>query len=175
MTVHMNRTRLLVAVALLLCATRALAQDHAHEFKFKPDGQPPKSVHVAGDFNGWSRDATPMTKGGDNAVLRQRFDVLSRPLRSESPDAGTRLAIPDIAGKPLRAWDSRGQAVRPRYDALQRPTHTYVKQGAVERLLLRTVYGEALDPRPPHRIAANGRIVDLSIIDLKTNLPGRFG
>ncbi|HKY40899.1 MAG TPA: RHS repeat-associated core domain-containing protein, partial [Polyangiaceae bacterium] len=79
-------------------------------------------------------------------VIQQRFDVLQRRLRIDSPDAGARLAIADVAGKPLRAWDSRSQITRARYDALQRPTHLYVAQGATERLLLRTVFGEALDP-----------------------------
>jgi hypothetical protein len=71
---------------------------------------------------------------------------LQRRLRVDSPDAGARLAVADVAGKLLRAWDSRGQTLRSRYDALQRPTHVFVKQGATERHLLRTVFGEALDP-----------------------------
>jgi RHS repeat-associated protein len=54
--------------------------------------------------------------------------------------------VADVAGKPLRSWDSRGQTHRQRFDALQRPTHGYVHKGTSERLLLRTVYGEALDP-----------------------------
>jgi hypothetical protein len=33
-----------------------------------------------------------------------------------------------------------------RYDVLQRATHLYVLLGTNERLLLRTIYGEALDP-----------------------------
>jgi RHS repeat-associated protein len=79
-------------------------------------------------------------------VIQQRFDVLQRRLRVDSPDAGARLAVADVAGKPLRAWDSRAQTMRSRYDALQRPTHMFVAVGASERLLLRTVFGESLDP-----------------------------
>jgi RHS repeat-associated protein len=79
-------------------------------------------------------------------VIQQRFDVLQRRLRVDSPDAGARLAVADVAGKPLRAWDNRAQTMRSRYDALQRPTHMFVALGATERLLLRTVFGEALDP-----------------------------
>jgi RHS repeat-associated protein len=79
-------------------------------------------------------------------VIQQRFDVLQRRLRVDSPDAGARLAVADIAGKPLRAWDNRGQTMRSQYDTLQRPTHMFVAQGGTERLLLRTVFGESLDP-----------------------------
>jgi RHS repeat-associated protein len=94
------------------------------------------------------------------AALTQRFDVLSRTQRTDSQDAGTRLMLPDLAGKPLRGWDSRFQIFRYRYDPLQRPSHLLVQKtfaestgqpgqtpdDLTERLLLRTIYGEALDP-----------------------------
>ena len=97
------------------------------------------------------------------ATLRQRFDVLSRPQRTDSQDAGTRLILPDLGGKPLRGWDSRFQIFRYRYDELQRSRHLIVQKTVAEstgqpgqtaddltpRLLLRTVYGEALDPNGP--------------------------
>jgi hypothetical protein len=47
-------------------------------------------------------------------VIQQRFDVLQRRFRVDSPDAGARLAVADLAGKPLRSWDSRGQTLRSR-------------------------------------------------------------
>src|SRR5690606_35002752 len=82
------------------------------------------------------------------ATIAQRFDVLGRRLRVDSPDAGTRLTVQDAAGKPLRQWDSRGQTMRWQYDELQRPTHQYVADGTNEPLVQRTVYGEALDLEP---------------------------
>jgi RHS repeat-associated protein len=90
------------------------------------------------------------------ATLIRRFDVLSRVQRSESKDAGTRLTVVDAGGKPLRLWDSRGQIFRHRYDGLQRASHLFVQQTVIdrpgqdltERLLVRTVYGEAIDGRP---------------------------
>lgn len=101
-------------------------------------------------------------------VQQQRFDVLQRTLRVESADAGIRLAIADVAGKPLRAWDNRGQMHRQRYDALQRATHVYVHKGGAERLVLRTVYGEALDPDGPPPTDPN-----LASPGQKLNLRGR--
>jgi len=69
------------------------------------------------------------------------------------------IMLTDAAGKPIRRWDSRTQTFRHRYDPLQRPTHLFVQQATpdrpgdphdpAERLLIRTVYGEALDGPPP--------------------------
>src|SRR5690606_41734605 len=91
-----------------------------------------------------------LNSGGVYATIAQRFDVLGRRLRVDSPDAGTRLTVQDAAGKPLRQWDSRGQTMRWQYDELQRPTHQYVAKGTAEQLVSRIVYGEALDdPNAP--------------------------
>lgn len=38
--------------------------DYEHEFTYKPTGNPSR-VSVAGDFNGWSTDASPLTRGDD--------------------------------------------------------------------------------------------------------------
>jgi cyclomaltodextrinase / maltogenic alpha-amylase / neopullulanase len=60
-------TRLAYALALvLIIAPFAGAQtgEFEHEFSYKPDGNPSK-VAVAGDFNNWSTDVNPMTKGAD--------------------------------------------------------------------------------------------------------------
>jgi glycosidase len=59
-----TRSFCLAAVIVLSLCCAAGAQEYEQEFKYKPDA-PPKSVAVAGDFNGWSKDATPMTRGGD--------------------------------------------------------------------------------------------------------------
>ena len=42
--------------------------EQLHTFTYRPEGgRSPKSVHVAGEFNNWSMDATPLTRGGDGA------------------------------------------------------------------------------------------------------------
>jgi RHS repeat-associated protein len=83
----------------------------------------------------------------NNRTIDQKFDVLGRRIAVTSPDAGKRLTVADVAGKPLRSWDSRGQTMRSTYDALQRPTHVWVRQrnSTDEDVVLRTVYGESLD------------------------------
>jgi RHS repeat-associated protein len=103
-------------------------------------------------------------------ALKQRFDVLSRPQFSDSVDAGKRLLLADVAGKPIRNWDSRTQVFRHKYDELQRPTHLFVTktvgeasglEGQVpddqnEHLRIRTFYGETLDPAGPAPTVAPG-------------------
>lgn len=61
--------RLLTCLALLLTSCAAAADPTAHTFSYNPpDDQPtPTSVHVAGTFNDWSADATPLTRGEDGA------------------------------------------------------------------------------------------------------------
>jgi len=81
------------------------------------------------------------------ASLEQVFDVLGRRLRSISVDAGTRLAVQDVEGRGLRAWNTRGFTQRSEYDPAQRVTHAWVRPPAgAEILVSRIVYGESLDP-----------------------------
>lgn len=80
-------------------------------------------------------------------VARVVYDLLGRPLRDASMEAGTRWVLPDVAGKPVRKWDSRGHRVRTSYDPLRRPTHTHVAgldsaDPGRELLTERLVYGE---------------------------------
>jgi glycosidase len=103
--VRVNRLNLVlfcVATLAVVAAPRAArAQEYEHEFKYKPDDQPNR-VNVAGDFNGWSTDATPMTKGGRRRlggdaqahrgrpplqVRRQRRPVAQRSAADKALDA----------------------------------------------------------------------------------------
>ena len=112
-----------------------------------PEGQ--YETRLVLDIEGNEReviDARPVT------VMWQDFDMLGRALHTTSADAGERRAFTDVAGQPLRRWDSRGHTVRTEYDALRRPTHIYVAKvpaappdddSYAERLVERIVYGDA--------------------------------
>lgn len=83
------------------------------------------------------------TRGRD--ILIQQFDMLGAVTHSTSVDAGERWSLQNVAGQPIRSWDSRGQAIRTSYDLLQRPTQLFVQQGNnAEVLAEQTVYGETL-------------------------------
>lgn len=77
-------------------------------------------------------------------VMVYDYDLLGHQIRQRSMDAGDRWMLDNVAGKPIRKWDSLNRLFSTRYDALQRPTHAFVQGGATEpRLLERLVYGES--------------------------------
>src|SRR5207253_6734378 len=49
---------------MLLLVLLAADAEREHEFIYKPDGKPSR-VNIAGSFNNWSTDATPMTADAD--------------------------------------------------------------------------------------------------------------
>ncbi len=91
---------------------------------------------------------------GNPVIETAAYNLLSHSLYSHSSDAGERWTLNNVAGNPIRGWNSRGFETRLSYDALQRPTHLFVRQGAgAEVLAERTVYGEI----HPEAIARNLR------------------
>lgn len=75
-------------------------------------------------------------------------DPIGRPLHIASPDAGDRWSLPDVAGKVVRSWDSRGHAIERTYDALRRPVGVYVSADGADAVLAEhTLYGD--DPAAP--------------------------
>jgi RHS repeat-associated protein len=94
------------------------------------------------------RDA--IVQAGDprgRVVMRYAYDMQGTRISQLSMEAGARWMLNDVAGKPIRSWDSRGHASRTEYDPLRRPVRTFVT-GAdelhpnVELLTERLVYGE---------------------------------
>jgi RHS repeat-associated protein len=85
-------------------------------------------------------------------VMRYDYDLARTRIHRASMEAGERWTLADVAGKPLRAWDSRGFTRRTSYDDLRRPTGLYVTDYAgATRLVLRTVYGELQGDVANHR------------------------
>ena len=94
------------------------------------------------------RDA--LEQAGDpqgRIVMRYAYDMLGNRVHQLSMEAGARWMLNDVAGKPVRAWDSRGHTFRTDYDPLRRPLRSFVT-GAdpanpnQELLTDRLVYGE---------------------------------
>jgi RHS repeat-associated protein len=97
-------------------------------------------TRIALDVEGQQRE---VVDARGNHALDQVFDVAGRVVHTRSADAGERWLFPDIAGKPIRAWDGRGHARRQLHDALQRPTELRVAAGNEPELLTHLiVYGE---------------------------------
>jgi RHS repeat-associated protein len=81
-------------------------------------------------------------------VMRHDYDMLGGKVFQRSMDAGDRWVLNNVAGHPIRGWDSRNHIGRTTYDQLQRPTQLFVREGSSEELVERTVYGEPLTPDP---------------------------
>lgn len=84
----------------------------------------------------------------DRIVMRYDYDMLGTKIHQASMEAGERWVLNDVAGKPIRAWDSLGRAFRNEYDALRRPLRSYVmgadsKVPDKEILFERIKYGES--------------------------------
>ncbi|HMX08987.1 MAG TPA: hypothetical protein PKA87_15740, partial [Microthrixaceae bacterium] len=80
-----------------------------------------------------------------NTAEENTFAAAGLKLKTDSQDAGARWALPDAQGRPLRTWDSRDNVRRFTYDALNRPTHAYLKHDTDDEVLQqRIVYGESL-------------------------------
>jgi RHS repeat-associated protein len=97
----------------------------------------------------------PIGQAGDQqgrVVMRYGYDMLKSRIYQASMEAGDRLMLNDVKGKPIRAWDSRGHNFRTAYDVLRRPTGLFVlgtdavnsdaRTMTAEVLYEKTVYGE---------------------------------
>jgi len=60
-------------------------------------------------------------------VMRYAYDMLGNRIHQFSMEAGARWMLGDVAGKPIRAWDSRGHNFTTKYDALRRPIEQTVR------------------------------------------------
>ena len=123
---------------LTVAHNRVVCKDHAL------DGKPDEEVctRVEFDIEGNQRsvrDAITHTEARDASgntvvvddplgriVMRYAYDMLGNRIHQLSMEAGARWMLNDVAGKPIRAWDSRGHSFTTTYDALRRPTHQYV-------------------------------------------------
>src|SRR3989442_14916598 len=79
--------------------------------------------------------------------MQYGYDMRGTRIHQASMEAGERWMLGDVAGKPIRAWDSRGHLFRTAYDVLRRPLQSFV-QGADPQhpatiiLFGKTEYGE---------------------------------
>jgi RHS repeat-associated protein len=88
----------------------------------------------------------PISSGGFRYVAG--YDVAGNTLYRNNMDAGARWSLANVAGHPVRLWDSRANAFRNSYDLLRRPTQVYASTGgSAETLTDRMVYGES-QPNP---------------------------
>jgi RHS repeat-associated protein len=131
--------------------------------RFKNNNAPESLVnefyktHVIFDIEGNQRE---IIDAKDRVVMRYDYDMLGNRIHQVSMEAGARWMLNDIAGKPLYAWDDRSHRFRTSYDALQRPTASFLKENDTpEKLVQTSVYGESY-PNPEQK-NLRGQLVQL--------------
>jgi RHS repeat-associated protein len=144
--VHANTPAIAYADSL----GRAFLTVAHNKFKYNDSisGDPPieefHRTRVVVDIEGNQR---AVIDAKDRIVMRYDYDMLGTHIHQASLEGGERWMLEDVAGKPIRAWDSRDHTVRTEYDELRRPVRSFV-QGAdpqhleAEILFAKTEYGE---------------------------------
>ncbi|MEG3838645.1 SpvB/TcaC N-terminal domain-containing protein [Microcoleus sp. herbarium14] len=106
-------------------------------------------THVELDIEGNQRAVTDAL---DRLVMKYDYDMLGDRIHQSSMEAGDRWMLNNVAGKPIRMWDSRNHILRTIYDELLRPTQLFVKAGNEPEILTeKTVYGEGQGNAKNHR------------------------
>lgn len=87
------------------------------------------------------------------------YDLAKHALRTESIDAGTKLAVLNAAGNPIEGHDAKGAISLHSYDVLNRPVSRWARDDASAALTLREqlVYGDdaAVVDRLEHNLRGN--------------------
>jgi RHS repeat-associated protein len=115
------------------------------------------STRVVFDIEGNQRE---VIDAKDRIVMRYDYDMLGNGIHQSSMEAGERWLLNDVAGKPIRAWDSRDHEFSTRYDVLRRPTESFLRESDGAKLLVgRTVYGET--QVSPETNNLRGRVIQI--------------
>jgi RHS repeat-associated protein len=113
-----------------------------------PANPPDEEFHqtrVVFDIEGNQRE---VIDANDRVVMRYDYDMLGNRIHQSSMEAGRRWMLSDVAGKLIRAWDSRDHSLRSEYDELRRPLRSFVigadaLNPAREICFEEAVYGES--------------------------------
>ncbi|MBL9135471.1 MAG: hypothetical protein JNK85_06365 [Verrucomicrobiales bacterium] len=157
--------------------------------RFLRDGATLEEFHatrVEVDILGRQRSARDAIIQADDprgrVVMRYDYDLPGNVIHSSNLDAGERWVLNDVAGKPIRTWDSRGHVLRTEYDALRRPRRQHVRghdplNPSAELTCGRVDYGEnepdarARNVRTrPARVFDGAGVVTNVAFDFKGNL-----
>jgi len=87
----------------------------------------------------------------DRIVMKYDYNMAGFCVHHSSMEAGERWVLNDVAGKPIYAWDSRGQRFQIEYDRLHRPVKSFLRESnKPDALIGKTVYGDSL-PNPEQK------------------------
>jgi RHS repeat-associated protein len=81
------------------------------------------ATRVTLDIEGNQRE---VKDANNRVVMHYDYDMLGNRIHQSSMEAGQRWMLNDVAGKPIRSWDSRDHSMRTEYDELRRPLRSFV-------------------------------------------------
>jgi len=135
-----------------------------NKFERRPNGavaiiEENYSTRVVFDIEGNQRE---VIDAKDRIVMRYDYDMLGSPIHQASMEAGKRWILNNVAGNPIRMWDSRGFQRRMTYDVLQRPLELFVTEtNGAEFLAEKIEYGESKpDPQTTNHRSKPWKVYD---------------
>ena len=118
----------------------------------RPDGSftPIEEVHTRSSYD-IRGNLLDVTDGLDRRAFHHVYDLLNRPLRIESIDAGLRRTVLDAANNVVEQRNNKGALTLHVHDLLNRPIRLWARDDAQSPVTLRErlVYGDGSDPNQP--------------------------
>ncbi|MEX0959536.1 MAG: SpvB/TcaC N-terminal domain-containing protein [Burkholderiales bacterium] len=118
-------------------------------------------------------DHLPTGAREQRIVMLYDYDMLGNRIHQLSMEAGARWMLNDVAGKPVRAWDSRGHNFTTTYDALRRPVGQTVRGTTAEsdpRTLNRDVLVDRIEYGEPPPNATDAQESEAQRLNLRTRI-----
>jgi RHS repeat-associated protein len=110
-------------------------------------------------------------------VMRYAYDMLGSRIHQLSMEAGARWMLNDVAGKPIRAWDSRGHNFATTYDTLRRPVEQTVRGTTADsdpRTLNRDILVDKIEYGEPPLDATDAQEREAQRLNLRTRIYRHF-
>lgn len=128
----------------------------AHNAFGEPRTEERCATRVSYDAQGNVRE---VVDAKDRLVARFGYDMLGNCVRKQSMEAGDRVTLENVAGKPEYAWDGLDRRLHTVYDALRRSVEVRLLEGAGPEVVVeQTVFGESAPN--PEATNLRGQIVE---------------
>ncbi len=146
---HHYNTPSSIAVDALGRTIRAVARHREAPPPDDPSALPPIEEHVTRSEYDIQGNLLRIRDALGRLAFEYVYDLAKHPLRTESIDAGRKLAVLDAAGNPIETRDAKGALALHGYDLLNRPTRLWARDAAGEPMTLREQLLYDRDPAAP--------------------------
>ena len=151
---HHHNTPASIEVDPLGRTIRAVARHREPPPRDDPAALPPIEEHVTRSTYDIQGNLIGIRDALGRLAFEYVYDLAKRPLRTESIDAGRKLAVLNATGNLLESRDAKGALALHACDALNRPTHLWARDAGGESMALRERLFYDSDPASPGDAAA---------------------